>query len=165
MTAVVMALFVITAGIFGPGCKTVQTPNPDGTTNSSVVFDPVAAQATVASIAEIGTYMAVRDNPQSAKYLSLAVVTINSFVQEGQFDPAEIERKLVALKIDGLEDPYAVMGVRAALIFYKNAYASVVAQKLDKAGNLKPILVALSSGISAGLSSASVEVKYNLPRR
>jgi hypothetical protein len=165
--SVVAALAV---GLFSQtGCKTVQTvtTDPFGTivTNEVVVFDSVAAQATVSSMAELGVYMAVMQDTNTIPYFKLAVTALNSLIVEGQFDPGAIEARLKALEVEGLQNPYAMLGVRGALIFYKNAFSTVVAHKLDQTAVLKPILIALSTGISSGMSGQNVQIKYNLPPR
>jgi hypothetical protein len=164
-----LAVGLIAGCLSQTGCKSVQTvttdPNGNVVTNAVVVFDPIAAQATISGIAELGVYLAVQQDPSTAAYFKLAVVTLNGLANANTFDPAAIEKALNDLAIKELKNPYAIVGVRAALIFYKNAFSTVVSEKLDQVQNLKPMLLALSGGISSGLSGFNVEIKYNLPHR
>ena len=149
------------------GCKTVTTittdPNGNQVTNAVVVFDPIAAQNAISGIAELGVYLAVKQDTNTIAYFQLAATTINGLANAGQFDPVKIEQELNALNVNGLSGPYAQLGVRAALIFYKTAFATVLSEKLDQVKNLKPILLALSGGITSGLSGVGIETKYHLP--
>lgn len=161
VTLLTSMAILISIGNIAIGCKTVTS----NTGQQAIIFDPVAAQATASSLAEIGVYLGIQQDPSLKPVFKLAAVAINNLAVNGKFNPAEVEQAINGLAADDLKKPYVAIGLRSALILYKNAFSTAVAQKLDQPAALKPILLAIANGITSGIGGANVELKYNLPPR
>jgi hypothetical protein len=156
MIALTLIMPIITTG-----CKTTAVVT-NNTTNTVVTFDLQTATNLINGVASLGVYTATQPgtgNPALVPYFRLAAATIGGLTDANTFDPNTIETALTKLSISGLNTEYGVLAIKAALLIYQTAFASVVSQQLDQVTYLKPILMSLTEGIQLGLSSTTSSAK------
>lgn len=144
VSALVLA-FLIVLGT--SGCKTVVTPNTDGTYTTNKVVNSAAVVQVVNGVVPVAVQIAVNKDTNCIAYFQAATLVIDTLVNSGVYDPMKLQSALVSLKA-GSSD--AQLAIQAALSIYKSFAADAVTAKLKQSEYLV-VLAALSDGIKQGL--------------
>ena len=144
ISAVVLALLVI---LGTSGCKTVVTPNTDGTYTTNKVVNSAAVVQVINSVVPVAVQIAVNKDANCVAYFQASTLVIDTLVNSGTYDPAKLQAALVSLKATSQD---AQLAIQAALSIYKSFAADAVTAKLKQSEYLV-VLSALSDGIKQGL--------------
>lgn len=151
------------------GCKTTSNVTTDGTggvvTNSTVSVDyQNIANSILKPGAQLGTYFAIRKDPNAKPYFQAVSVALSLFLVGNDYDPATLTSILNNISVKELRTPEAQVAIEAALGIYRTAFGDIVAQKLALNANVSVLLKAFKDGIDAGLASFAKEQTAGLSR-
>lgn len=143
-----------------------ETTTPSGGTPPASQVESVQRTAAIVEMsAQLATYGVLRTEPDNRPYFETSVLFINTSISKGQYDPDEISRILANISINDKNSEIVFISVTATLGIYRIVWADAVDKNLDKNAYVRPVLEALSRGITLGLNSISTEKKFNLKRR
>ena len=109
---------------------------------------PTLISAIVPPAVQVG----VKKQPKIAPYLTSVATVINTFALGQDLTPDTLAATVATAKIKELETPEALNIVNSALALYKAYYNTAVTNKVASVDNLVPILKALSSAITQGIT-------------
>lgn len=150
-----ITLALALSGLLLTGCATT----PGG--GSSPNIPQISAVVKVA--ARYGVFYAVRQEPKSREYFTLAETALGALLNSGTFDPVALEATLKNIPVNELNSAEALLAVQSALEIYKSTYAEVVSKKLDEVQYLRPILQSLLDGITLGLAAEATSKAVGAP--
>lgn len=161
-TMVIGALALITSLAVLPvtmtGCKSPPT-NPDGTPDTNAVDLAIIKTAGIVKMsAQLGTYYAVRENPELKPHFEAAILLLDGFLAEGMFDPIKITEAIAKLA-EAQNSPDVAIAVSAALNLY-----TIFAQEnpsLDKS-RYRPVVLSVRDGIKLGLDPFATQRTYKV---
>lgn len=146
------ALFVAAATFITTGCSTTSGGGTDPGTNAAPSIPSVNVQRTSNAVevaAETGVMFAIRENPETRQYFTLALTTLDTLLTDAVIDPQRIREALAI--IEAGEDENTWIAVTAGLNIYKLYFGDLVSRGLDSNDYARPVLNALRNGISNGL--------------
>ena len=94
----------------------------------------------------------IAKQPKMVPYLTDVALAIDTFALGQDLSPAALQTVIASAKVKELETPEAVNIVNASLALYKAYYNTAVTNKVASVDNLVPILKALSSAITQGIT-------------
>lgn len=136
------------------GCKSTQAPPPaPGQTNVPPLsrFDITNAAIAIEGAAEVATLYAIQENPDTRKYFVAAVTALDLALDGGTISPQEV-REAIAQNFEGDAGQEAWLAIVAGLNIYRAYGARVVSERLDQVQYLRPVLMALRTGILHALT-------------
>jgi hypothetical protein len=131
------------------GCTTTR----DGVVTTRTV-DTVKMSNVVFLASQTGVSVAVRKAPENSIYFRTTLSILDAVIANGTTDPQEILRALSALGL-GVEDADVATAITSGFSLYQIYFGDVVAARVDRVQNLRPILESFRAGIRSGLALAS----------
>lgn len=142
-----------------PGCTTVQTTNPDGTTSTSKVPNVAAMSSIAQSAVYIGTTVylngippTVAAHPQDRAAFETARTSLRALIAAGTFSASDLTASLQALPIKQLQGSSGTLIVGEAVILWDQYGQELVS--LDKAQVFDTYILPVAKSILAGLDQA-----------
>jgi hypothetical protein len=153
-----LPLPLILAGLFAfaafgalVGCSTPGTSNPPaGETNSVDLVKLERTTNFVRVIARDAVSLVLRDHPSARQEFSIALIGLNTLLNEGTLDP-QLVRETLAQIIKGDASDSSWMAITAALTAYEIYFGEAVARKLNTQEYILPVLRAFRDGLRQAL--------------
>lgn len=146
--------------LFAAGCKTAPGPVPPGTDPAVRVMDVEKTAAIVSTSAQLATYFMVRDKPSLRPAFEAAAVAVALLVDRDSVTPEAIR---AALRASGADQEVAV-ALEAAVQLVHALYGTDLAALNGRSAYVRPLGVALVTGVRQGLDALSTEVEFGIPR-
>lgn len=154
MVMVIPALIVISVtytSLSLTGCATT------GPHQSQMSIERTAA--IVRMSAQLGTYYAVKEEPEAQKWFMSAQTILTVLIRDKVLTPEQVRAALIGLDAENQD---LIVPVMAALNIYDVFFADVTRQNLDKVTYLVPVLTALRDGIALGLNLPATKSMHGI---
>lgn len=141
--------------LFAQGCTTTA---PDGSVVPPTPSQVAKASETIRLIAQTGSYLLVRDNPDLRGYFVTSATIIDNFLENGEIDPIALTEAIEEF-LGGEEnlDPNVSLALAGAMSAYKIWFAENIQEKLAPDHYAVIYLRALTDGLIKGASLVKPE--------
>jgi hypothetical protein len=153
---VIATCFALVASALLTGCNSPSPSSPPVASTNAVQTATVDSNrvarvaATVKLTAQTGAFVALQKKPDIASEFAAAKVGLDAILNDGNFDPAALQKALDDLKVKG---PTAYLAVSSAVSIVQVSLGSEIDDQLERTAYLRPVLQALSDGLGAALAT------------
>ena len=118
------------------------------TTGGNPNVNPAVTAAVVETAAAIGTQYAITSNPETRPYFVLTDTTLQSLISSNAVSYAEVSKAITAIEANDQYSALIALGLTDALTIIQS-----YSQQNTNTADIRPYVVALDSGIQAGLQA------------